>query len=120
MRPLTSRLPARFLLLAIQALMPVLFPLTEILFRLPRLGRGFQFLIPVANYVGMRELGWRARYRLAVLDTLDMLAPRYDSPFTEAELRVSFRRGGITAARRLPGPGLTLAGEKPAAQTAEA
>ena len=54
--------------------MPVLFPITELLFRVPRLGRWFQFAIPVANYVHERQLSMAQRYRWAILDTFDMLA----------------------------------------------
>ncbi len=119
-RPLTSRLPSRALLLAIKVLMPLLFPLTEILLRLPLLGRGFSFLLPVANYVENRQLSLRDRYRWAVLDTFDMLAPRYDAPISEPELRAWFAAAGLAAPRRLATSGLTLAAEKAAGHLAEA
>jgi SAM-dependent methyltransferase len=92
-RPLTKRLPPRALLRGIQSTMPVLFPLTDALFRLPVLGRVAQFTIPVANYVHLlddREL----RYRTAVLDTFDMLAPQFDDPMTAAEVTTVLREVG--------------------------
>jgi SAM-dependent methyltransferase len=54
LRPMTRRLPARVLLGAIWAAMPALFLLTEVLFRLPGLGRVFRFLIPVRAATGGR------------------------------------------------------------------
>lgn len=92
----------------IRALMPVLFPLTDVLFRIPVLGRLFRFAIPVANYVDMRELTWRQRYEWALLDTLDMVAPAYDQPQRELDLRAVLENAGLTDIRRLPNSGLNL------------
>ncbi len=119
-RPLTRRLPKRALLLLIRLVMPVMFLITEILFRIPFLAHFFHFVIPVANYVEQRELTWRDRYRWAILDTFDMLSPRFDSPMTETELRQWFLAAGLGETRRLPTEGLTLVAEKPAARAAEA
>lgn len=88
--------------------MPVLFPITDVLFRLPLLGRAFRFVIPVANYVEMRELTRAQRYEWALLDTLDMLGPRYDAPQREREVAVALRGAGADSVRRLPNPGLNL------------
>jgi SAM-dependent methyltransferase len=89
-RPITRRLPDQALLGAITTVMPVLFPVTDVLFRLPKLGRLAQFTIPVATYVEPTDFTDEQRYAEAVLDTFDMLSPRYDSPMTwqevEAEL----------------------------------
>ena len=69
--------------------MPFLFAITEVLFRLPVIGKLFRFAIPVANYVGVLPLDMQQRYRWALLDTFDMLSPAYDQPMTEQELRDS-------------------------------
>ena len=53
---------------------------------MPVLGRLAQFVIPVATYVGQSELSDEQRYREAILDTFDMLSPRYDSPMTADEV----------------------------------
>jgi hypothetical protein len=65
--------------------MPVLFPVTSFLFALPVLGRVFRFVIPVANYVEHTEQPRSLRYQEAVLDTFDMLSPRFDRPLRVAE-----------------------------------
>jgi len=109
-RPLTRRLNKRVLLAGIRALMPVLFPVTELLFRLPVLGPVFDFIIPVANYVERTELSWRQRYRIAVLDTFDRLAPDFDDPLVEEEVLNAFAELGMQQVRRQANPGLNVVG----------
>jgi 2-polyprenyl-3-methyl-5-hydroxy-6-metoxy-1,4-benzoquinol methylase len=106
-RSLTSRLPPQVLAAAVQASMPALFAFTEVLYRLPTVGKVFRFLIPVANYVEFSSLTLRQRYRWAVLDTFDMLSPRYDKPLTEAEVRGALPTS-LSHVRRLPNPGLNI------------
>jgi hypothetical protein len=86
--------PRDTLLRAIERGMPVLFPVTDRLFRVPLLGRVAQFVIPVATYVGESALTDEQRYREAVLDTFDMLSPRYDSPMTADEVESMLRNIG--------------------------
>lgn len=112
LRPLTRRLAPVTLLRAITVLMPILFVLTEILFRLPVAGRFFRFALPVANYVDERRLTLAQRYRWALLDTFDMLAPAYDEPQTEAEVTAALARSDIVSIRRLSRRGLNLIGER--------
>lgn len=110
-RPLTKRLNKKVLRMAIKILMPVLFPITEVLFRIPYVGRLMAFLIPVANYVQMPELSLRQRYEWAILDTFDMLSPRYDRPLTQEEGERALQAAGLQV-RRLDNPGLNLVGER--------
>jgi SAM-dependent methyltransferase len=116
-RSLTRRLPNEVLLRAIQITMPFLFPLTEVAFRVPVLGRLFRFLIPVANYVGCNNqsnagLSLGQRYRWAVLDTFDMLSPRYDQPQTQHEVQAVLVEGGMIDVQRTAPYALCLAGRK--------
>lgn len=116
-RPLTIRLPHKALLSLIKGLMPILFVVTEVLFRIPGLGRFFRFAIPVSNYVGCNSrtnagLSMRQRYRWAVLDTFDMLASRYDQPLTHQEVQNVLTAAGITNLRRTAPYGLCLQGTK--------
>jgi SAM-dependent methyltransferase len=111
LRPLTSRLPPRMMAFLVRLAMPVLFPLTEVLFRLPVLGRAFRLAIPVANYVGVLPLTLRQRYRWALLDTLDWLSPRWEQPLREQELR-SALPDYMTGVRRQSESGLNVVAEK--------
>lgn len=86
-RPLTRRMDQERLLRLIRKSMPVLFPLTSHLFTLPAgLGKVAQFLIPVANYPWQTDLPRDVRYEQTILDTFDMLTPRYDRPVTAEEI----------------------------------
>jgi hypothetical protein len=95
-RPITKRLPAGALLRTIQAAMPVMFPVTDVLFRLPVVGRVAEFTLPVANYVhAIEDRG--LRYRTAVLDTFDMLSPQFDDPMTAKEVADALQTVGVRA-----------------------
>jgi ubiquinone/menaquinone biosynthesis C-methylase UbiE/uncharacterized protein YbaR (Trm112 family) len=111
-RPLTRRLPASTLLKGLEASMPVLFPLTDKLFRLPMVGKVFQFAIPVANYVEESQLSKEQRYAWALLDTFDMLAPAYDNPQTYQEVQEVLSGVGVTQLQRIQTGGLTVLGVK--------
>lgn len=111
-RPLTKRLNKRTLLGAIRILMPALFVVTDVLFRIPYLGRVIAFIVPVANYVHVPELSAKQRYEWAVLDTFDMLSPAYDLPMTQAEAERALAESGIVRLQRLGNPGLNLTGER--------
>jgi 2-polyprenyl-3-methyl-5-hydroxy-6-metoxy-1,4-benzoquinol methylase/uncharacterized protein YbaR (Trm112 family) len=110
-RPLTKRLKKETLLKLIESVMPVAFPVTDILFRIPVLGKIFIFAIPVANYVEQRQLTRDQRYAWAILDTFDMLSPYYDQPMTEAEAATALNQEGVSA-RRSKQNGLNLIGQK--------
>lgn len=85
-RPLTRRMDPTRLLAAVERAMPVLFPVTSALYSLPVVGPGFNFVIPVANYVDRTGTPRHIRYQEAVLDTFDMLSPRYDRPVSAGEV----------------------------------
>lgn len=112
LRPLTKRIDQQKLLSGIRRAMPILFPLTNVLFRLPLAGRLFMFAIPVANYVQERSLTREQRYDWAILDTFDMLSPQYDQPRTQQEVEEALSGAGIIKLQRLDSPGLSLIGEK--------
>ena len=111
-RPIAKRLHKEKLLASIKGLMPILFPITDVLFRLPLAGRLFMFTIPVANYVHERSLTRKQRYQWAILDTFDMLSPQYDQPRTKEEIEEALSSSGIIEIERLPGDGAIIAGRK--------
>src|ERR1051326_334231 len=111
-RPLTKRMNKAVLLFSIKCLMPFVFPLTEVAFRLPGLGKLFSFAIPVANYVDERELSLGQRYDWALLDTFDMLSPEYDQPQTEEVVTRILRDQRVVDIQRLPTGGLNLIGRR--------
>jgi SAM-dependent methyltransferase len=112
LRPLTKRLDKQKLLSGIKGAMPVLFPLTNVLFRIPFAGRLFMFAIPVANYVHERSLTPQQRYDWAILDTFDMLSPQYDQPRTRQEIEEALSAAGVVELKRLPNAGVNIVGVK--------
>ncbi|MBX3265914.1 MAG: methyltransferase domain-containing protein [Acidobacteria bacterium] len=110
-RPFTKRLRKETLLKLVEGVMPVAFPLTNVLFKLPLLGKLFMFTIPIANYVHETQLTREQRYAWAILDTFDMLSPYYDQPMTEREAVESLDGSGITVTRTTQN-GLNLVGSK--------
>ncbi len=119
LRPLTTKMNQKALLFLIRCAAPILFPLTEVLFRIPKMGKVFKFCIPFANYVqDEHEMPFplRQRYELAILDTFDMLAPAYDYPQTQEDVEHYLKEEKIINIARLPTPGLNLIGVKEDAQ----
>jgi SAM-dependent methyltransferase len=96
LRPVTVRLPPERLLATIEKMMPVAFPVTDVLFRIPWLGKVAKFALPVANYVDRSDLTREQRYHEAVLDTFDMLSPTYDSPLTWQEVEAAIQNAGAS------------------------
>jgi SAM-dependent methyltransferase len=94
-RPFTRRLSPAKLLRFLETVMPLLFPVTSVLFSIPGAGRFFNFMIPVANYVDNRVWPPELRYQEALLDTFDMLSPAYDCPMTPYEVRRILDRCGV-------------------------
>jgi uncharacterized protein YbaR (Trm112 family) len=116
-RPLTTRMKQENLLRLLKISMPILFPLTEVTFRIPYFSRIFKFLIPVSNYVGDNVstapgLTLSQRYQWAIMDTFDMFAPAYDQPQTMEEVEATLTDAGISYLRRTKGVGLCLEGKK--------
>ena len=108
LRTFTKRMEKQRLLSVIQRSMPYAFPITDVLFRIPVLGKVFMFAIPVANYVHETQLSRDQRYAWAVLDTFDMLSPQFDQPLTEQEASHALASEGMKNVRRLPNLGLNL------------
>lgn len=94
-RPLTTRLRQDRLFRLIERLLPVLFPLSRALGRVPKVGRKLRQLIPVSNYAGIYPLGPAQLREWALLDTFDMLSPKYDQPQTARTLRGWFDAAGL-------------------------
>lgn len=111
LRPFTKRLKKETLLKLVEGVMPIAFPLTNVLFKLPVFGKLFMFTIPIANYVHETQLTREQRYAWAILDTFDMLSPYYDQPMTEREAVESLNGSGISVTRTAQN-GLNLVGSK--------
>jgi SAM-dependent methyltransferase len=112
-RHLTKRMPPGALLRVVRGVMPVMFPVTEVLFRVPVLGKVAKFVIPIANYVEKSEFTRSQRYMEAELDTFDMLSPAFDSPMTWSEVLGVFAEMGVDDVRFLKRVPVNVVGSVP-------
>lgn len=79
-RPITRRMPPATLFKILQSAVPVLLPMSQLLGSVPGIGVCLKRIIPVANYTGVYPLDAQQLKEWALLDTFDMLAPKYDHP----------------------------------------
>lgn len=110
-RPVTKRMRKETLLKLIKGAMPVAFPITDVLFRVPLLGKVFMFVIPVANYVHEKQLSRKQRYDWAILDTFDMLSPQFDLPMSEPEASSALKSAGVATVKNSDA-GVNLVGRR--------
>ena len=111
-RPFTKRMNKRLLLFLIKALMPVLYPLTALLFHVPGFGRVFKFIVPIAYYPYVPGFSLRQHYSCVILDTFDMLSPKYDSPQRFSDIARVLSESKINNIQRLDNYGVNLIGQK--------
>jgi SAM-dependent methyltransferase len=95
LRPFTRRIAPDRLFPLVERMVRTLFPVSLALGRVPLVGRKLRHLIPVANYDGRLPLSRAQLEQWAVLDTFDMLSPRYDQPQTPATVLSWFRRADL-------------------------
>ena len=114
LRPVTKRLPPELLYRLVEAVVPVLLPVRVWMTRLPYPGRFFARFIPVANYHGKYPLSSAQLLEWSILDTFDMLSPRYDQPQRLEDVREWFDEAGLINVRVGFGPnGINGKGIKP-------
>jgi SAM-dependent methyltransferase len=95
LRPVTKRLPAKFLFRLVSGCVPILLPVSRLVARLPKVGGRLRYLIPVANYEGILPLSREQLFEWALLDTFDMLSPAYDKPQTSRTIQRWFEEAGL-------------------------
>lgn len=95
LRHVTKRLPQEMLFRWVERAVPFLLPLSDTLRRIPLLDGRLRYLVPVANYRGVFPLNNAQLQEWALLDTFDMLSPRYDHPQSANTLRRWLERAGL-------------------------
>jgi SAM-dependent methyltransferase len=100
LRPVTKRMPKARLFGILEALVPILLPVSRALDRAPG-GSLLKRLVPVANYEGILDLSESQLREWALLDTFDWLAPEYDQPQTAATVREWLVQAGLSNAEVL-------------------
>jgi SAM-dependent methyltransferase len=80
-RPLTKRMSHELLLKLINWYIPLWFPLSTMLLKIPIFGKFLCQIIPISNYsLLFPQLSKNQLIEWAILDTFDMLSPMYDQP----------------------------------------
>ena len=114
LRSLTKRMAPSGLFKLVQWMVRVLFPVSFVLGRFPVFGYKLRYIIPIVNYDGVYPLSHDQLREWAVMDTYDMLAPRYDQPqsaqtLTEWFINTGFKHIDIFRAGVLVGRGIKIA-----------
>jgi hypothetical protein len=94
-RPITKRLPSRFLYGLCKAYIGAMWPLARRIRRLPR-GRRINWILLIPDYAGVFILPDDKLKDWAVLELFDMLAPAYDSPQDLETVRGWFSETGMS------------------------
>lgn len=79
-RPFTKRMQKNKLFGLLKRLVPSMLLLSRRINKLPGLGKIIKRVVPVADYTGVYPLSDKQLSEWALMDTFDMLGPRYDSP----------------------------------------
>jgi len=111
-RKITCRIEEEKVLGLIEGLMPFAFAVTDILFRIPVLGKIIRFLVPIANYVEKTDMTKQQRYEESVLDTYDMLASKYDNPVIFSSVIEVLKKYKVKSYRVLSKRPVNIIGER--------
>jgi ubiquinone/menaquinone biosynthesis C-methylase UbiE len=113
-RPLTTRIPPRWLRRVVEWYVPKWLPVDTRLARVPRAGRFLTAVVPCWNYTGLLPLSRDELRAWAVLDTYDALSPKYDKPQTLEAAREWCDAAGLVAAEVRPGGnGIVINAQRP-------
>ena len=95
-RPFTKRMDQEKLFRRLEKLVTYMLPISNLLGRVPYIGKTLKRLIPVADYTGVYPLSKTQIFEWALLDTFDWFAPHFDSPQTVTNVRRFFLNSGLT------------------------
>jgi SAM-dependent methyltransferase len=95
LRPVTRRIDPSTLFRLIEQFTPGMLRISRMLRRIPVVGRGLRYLLPVVDYTGVYPLSEQQLREWAILDTFDMLAPAHDHPQAMSTVRTWLRDAGL-------------------------
>jgi 2-polyprenyl-3-methyl-5-hydroxy-6-metoxy-1,4-benzoquinol methylase/uncharacterized protein YbaR (Trm112 family) len=111
-RPLTKRIPQTVLFQILVKSVPFMLNLSILLEKIPFFGNYLKWLIPVVNYSKKYGLSGKQLNEWALLDTFDMLAPKYDYPASQSDVEKWAKMIGIREFEILRRWHLVLRGKK--------
>ena len=77
-RPITRRLPTKFLYRLVSTYIKVMWPLAKLINKIPVLGPKLNRMLLIVDYRGRYNLSEEMLQEWSILDTFDMLSPAYD------------------------------------------
>jgi ubiquinone/menaquinone biosynthesis C-methylase UbiE len=95
LRPLTKDLNKKKLFSLLEYLVPMLLFISNLVSKVPLIGKYLRRLVPVANYSGLLPLSKTQLKEWALLDTFDWLSPAFDNPQTPAKVVEWFRKSEL-------------------------
>ena len=95
-RPLTTRLSQENLFEFLERHISSILKLSQVLGSVPWAGPVLKRAVPVADYTGRLPLNDEQLLQWALLDTFDMLAPKFDHPQTASTVKRWFCEAGFT------------------------
>lgn len=99
LRLVTTPMPPEVSYAWVQRAVPRLLPLkTGLQRRVPGVGRYLAAMVPVISYDGVLPLSDSQLVEWAILDTFDMLSPRYENRASRNDVREWLRRAGLAHA----------------------
>jgi len=96
LRPVTKRMDQKKLFSWLVDNVPTLLRVSQVIGRIPLVGRFLRRVVPVVDYTGVYQLSSKQLEEWALLDTFDMLAPAYDKPQSVSTVTRWFRDAGFT------------------------
>ncbi len=113
LRIFTKHIDSTKLYVLLTGVVPVLLPVSSALKKIPVFGNFLSSFIPIINYKNVLPVKDEDLMDWAILDTFDMLSPRYDNPQTMKTLKRWFMEAGLTDIR-VSSPGMVVGrGVKP-------
>ncbi len=86
---------------------------SQILGRIPLAGKLLKRIVPVADYTGVLPLDKRQLQEWALMDTFDMLAPKYDNPQNAITIKSWMEKAGLEQVDVFQANHLVVRGVKP-------
>ena len=112
-RPVTKRMSQENLFSLIENNVDWLRAVSGALSAVPLAGRALKRLVPIADYRGIFPLTETQQREWTIMDTFDMLAPRYDNPQTASTARRWMDDAGMTNVEVFHAAHLVARGWKP-------
>jgi SAM-dependent methyltransferase len=95
-RPVARHLPPQRLYRFVQHYVTLMWPITKVIGKIPSVGRALNFKLLVPDFRGLYPLSDEQLKDWAILDSFDMLSPRFDSPQDLVSVQQWFSRSGFS------------------------